>query len=565
MKVINRLKIGTKINLIVLIIILTFSAIISYVVMNNMSRGLKDIALEKAKSDLTLAYEYIDAKYPGSWKVEDGSLYKGDTEMNENYELVDAIGEMTGDTVTIFQGDTRIATNVMIEGERAIGTQVSAEVKAKVMDEEEIYYGEAEVVGNMYQSAYSPIINDSGEVIGIWYVGASEAMIDNTIYSFMRIFFIVLVIIVILSIISVLLFSRSIRSRLVKISQAMSNAGDGDFTYVVEDKSKDEIGELVVSLGQMRENLSDLLQTISHTSEQVAASSEELSASAEESSKSSEVVAQSTQKSAEGTELTLNHVEQVVSSVENMKSGVQVALTNSKEVLSLSSRASDNSNEGSVAVEAVVKQMNEISMSVNEISGVVTDLGEKSKEIGTIVGLIREISEQTNLLALNAAIEAARAGEHGKGFAVVASEVRKLAEQSSKSTEHISRLIEDIQNETNKAVEAMNQGTVKVEEGINKTGNVSESFQSIQDVIGDVTANVREVSSTIEDISSKSQQIVEAMAHVRTAARDSVESNETNASATQQQLATMEEISASSETLSDMAQNLQAALSKFKF
>ncbi|PAD34289.1 methyl-accepting chemotaxis protein [Terribacillus saccharophilus] len=565
MKVINRFKLGTKINLLVLTVVLLFAGIISYVVMNNMTHGMKGIALEKAKSDLRLAEEYINAVHPGSWEIRDGALYKGETKMNDNYDLVDQIGELTGDTVTIFQQDTRVATNVMTDGERAVGTQVSDAVKQAVIDKEETYYGEAEVVGNSYQTAYSPIKNDQGEVVGIWYVGASDSMVASSIADFTKIFVVVLVIVVILAVVVVLFFTRGIKKRLGRISQAMHNAGKGDFSDVVEDSSNDEIGQLTMNLSEMRENLSDVMKTIAETSDQVAASSEELTASAEESSKSAELIAAATQTAANGTELTMQHVEEVVTSVAHMQARVKEAQTNGQSILSLSGAASRNSQDGTEAVHAVVKQMSEINNSVNEIGLFVNGLDKKSKEIGTIVNLIRDISNQTNLLALNAAIEAARAGEQGKGFAVVADEVRKLAEQSANSSEMIASLISDIQTETGKAVTAMQHGADNVEEGIRKTENVNDSFQSIKQAIDQVTNNVQEVSQTIEGVSSGSKRIVDVMEKVKKTARENAESNETNAAASQQQSAAMEEISASSEALSGMAMDLQAALAKFKF
>ncbi|SEN49302.1 methyl-accepting chemotaxis protein [Terribacillus saccharophilus] len=565
MRVINRLKLGTKINLLVLTVVLLFAGIISYVVMNNMTHGMKGIALEKAKSDLQLAEEYINAVHPGSWEIRDGLLYKGETKMNDNSDLVDRIGELTGDTVTIFQQDTRVATNVMTDGERAVGTQVSAAVKQAVIDKEETYYGEAEVVGNSYQTAYSPIKNDEGQVIGIWYVGASDSMVASSIADFTKIFVVVLVLVVVLAIVVVLFFTRGIKKRLSRISQAMHNAGKGDFSYMVEDSLNDEIGQLTMNLSEMRENLSDVMKTIAETSDQVAASSEELTASAEESSKSAELIAASTQTAANGTELTMHHVEDVVASVEHMQTRVKEAQTNSQTIMSLSDTASRNSQDGTEAVLTVVKQMNEINNSVTEIGSFVNGLDKKSKEIGTIVNLISDISNQTNLLALNAAIEAARAGEQGKGFAVVADEVRKLAEQSANSTQLIASLISDIQTETDKAVTAMQHGAGNVEEGIRKTENVNNSFQSIKQAINQVTNNVQEVSQTIEGVSSGSKDIVEVMDKVKMTARENAESNETNAAASQQQSAAMEEISASSEALSGMAMDLQAALGKFKF
>ncbi|PAE17731.1 hypothetical protein CHH91_02345 [Virgibacillus sp. 7505] len=565
MRVINRLKLGTKINLLVLTVVLLFAGIISYVVMNNMTHGMKGIALEKAKSDLQLAEEYIDAVHPGSWEIRDGALYKGETKMNDNFDLVDRIGELTGDTVTIFQQDTRVATNVMTDGERAVGTQVSNAVKQAVIEKEENYYGEAKVVGNSYQTAYSPIKNDQGEVVGIWYVGASDSMVASSIADFTKIFLAVLVIVVIVAIVVVLFFTRGIKKRLGRISQAMHNAGKGDFSDVVEDSSNDEIGQLTMNLSEMRENLSDVMKTIAETSDQVAASSEELTASAEESSKSAELIAAATQTAANGTELTMHHVEEVVASVEHMQTRVKEAQTNSQSIMSLSDAASRNSQDGTEAVLAVVKQMSEINNSVTEIGLFVNGLDKKSKEIGTIVNLISDISNQTNLLALNAAIEAARAGEQGKGFAVVADEVRKLAEQSANSTQLITSLISDIQAETDKAVSAMQYGAENVEEGIRKTENVNESFQSIKQAIDQVTNNVQEVSQTIEGVSVGSKSIVGVMDKVKMTARENAESNETNAAASQQQSAAMEEISASSEALSGMAMDLQAALAKFKF
>src|SRR5690606_24853179 len=124
-------------------IILSLSAIIAVVLEQEVTKGIKEFAIEKAKADLTLSYKYIDIKYPGEWEIKDNQLYKGKTLMNGNDQVVDEIGEDTGDTVTIFQGDTRISTNVLKDGKRAIGTQVSEQVSNTVLKKGENFYGEA--------------------------------------------------------------------------------------------------------------------------------------------------------------------------------------------------------------------------------------------------------------------------------------------------------------------------------------------------------------------------------------------------------------------------------------
>ena len=96
----------------------------------------------------------------------------------------------------------------------------------------------------------------------------------------------------------------------------------------------------------------------------------------------------------------------------------------------------------------------------------IQSLGQRSQEIGDIIGVIEDIAEQTNLLALNAAIEAARAGDQGRGFAVVADEVRKLAERTGKATKEIATVIESVQKGTNEAVHSMEAGTQEAHTGM---------------------------------------------------------------------------------------------------
>src|SRR5262249_17775756 len=132
-------SIGTKISLIVIGILLVFSGVVAYQVMGQMQKGIKMFATEKAKSDLDLANGFLTNKIPGDWQIKDGNLYKGNTKVNDNFDIVDEIGNITGDTVTIFQDNVRVTTNVMNEGKRAVGTTVSEKVEDVVLKNGEKY------------------------------------------------------------------------------------------------------------------------------------------------------------------------------------------------------------------------------------------------------------------------------------------------------------------------------------------------------------------------------------------------------------------------------------------
>lgn len=141
----------------------------------------------KAKSDLATAEAIIDLKYPGPWHVEDGILYKGKTKINNNFYIVDYIAKLTGDSCTIFLNNVRVTTTVREKnGNRAIGTQASPEVTNKVLGARQEYIGEAVVVGNLYQTAYKPIMDDNNKVIGMLYVGAPKTLYHTILYGSLR-------------------------------------------------------------------------------------------------------------------------------------------------------------------------------------------------------------------------------------------------------------------------------------------------------------------------------------------------------------------------------------------
>ena len=172
----------------------------------------------------------------------------------------------------------------------------------------------------------------------------------------------------------------------------------------------------------------------------------------------------------------------------------------------------------------------------------ITILGEKSHEIGKIVKVIAGISGQINLLALNAAIEAARAGEHGKGFAVVADEVRKLAEQSRQSSSEVSNIVKNIQEETDRVVKSMAQGTEEFAQTNTTILEIGTMFEKILDTTKIIAENNANSSASTEELSSGSLQIMEAMKEIAFISRESVEMFEELVEISDDELNTMENL-----------------------
>ena len=164
--------------------------------------------------------------------------------------------------------------------------------------------------------------------------------------------------------------------------------------------------------------------------------------------------------------------------------------------------------------------MGDIQEVVSQAAARVSDLGKLGDKIGAVVETFDDIAEQTNPLALNAAIEAARAGEHGRGFAVVADEVRKLAERSQRETKAIALLIREVQSSTQEAVQAMEDGPRKVDEG---SGQADRAGQALSEILSAVEATVRQVgdiADAAEEMASRSRDVSEAMSGISAAVEE---------------------------------------------
>lgn len=370
--------------------------------------------------------------------------------------------------------------------------------------------------------------------------------------------------IVLAALIAVLL-GRMIATPLKRVQQAAERIAEGDLTGdAIKVRGRDEIGALATSFNLMTVNLRELIESVASSSELVAASSEQLTASAEQNKMASEQIAATVQETAAGTVRQVDIAETSSQAMQEMSIGAEQIAERAQTVATSAAEAAHKSESGNQAIRQAISQMDSIRESVTSMSGVVKELGTRSEEIGMITSDITAISSQTNLLALNAAIEAARAGEAGRGFAVVADEVRKLAEQSSESAKRITELVSLIQADTSSAIEAADANDREVYKGIEMVSAAGEAFEDILEAVGKVAGDIEEVSAGAEEMSASTTEILHYVNQSSTIAGEASSGMTEVSAATQQQLASMEEIASSSSSLSETAEQLYTNVNRFK-
>ncbi|MEC1471974.1 methyl-accepting chemotaxis protein [Bacillus haynesii] len=533
-------------------------------IIKQLSKELEQMATEKAKSDLKLSYRYLNESLEGDWEVKEDRLYKGSTLINGNEELVDQIGNDTKDTVTIFQYDTRVSTNVTVDGKRAVGTKVSSEVANAVLKEGKNFYGKADVAGKTYQTAYMPIKDKSGEVIGIFYTGANQDMITSTLQSFLKIFAIVLTASIIISILLVLIFIKRINRRLRMLTHAFEQAGSGNLTIEIQDDSTDELGDLSHHFNQMNDSLNRLMQKISQSSHSVAAASDQLTSGAEETSLASEKITEAVQHVASSSEMQTSGIAGSKQAIEQASVDIQNISENAAVLSEKSQYVREKAKQGAKDISETMQQIHTMHQSVHESGEIIEMLNTRSHEIGSISKAITEIADQTNLLALNASIEAARAGEHVKGFAVVAEEVRSLAEQSQQSANQISHLISGIQSEIATTTDSIMTVKTEAVNGVKMIEQNKKTFESIVGLMEESSVRNSDLSSAAQHISQSIQNITASFAAISKEVQETSDHSQQVAGLTEEQFAAMQEVTASANELSKLAEDLHQLIGEVK-
>ena len=328
--------------------------------------------------------------------------------------------------------------------------------------------------------------------------------------------------------------------------------------------ANDEIGMLVNSLNNTGEKLSEIVSEIKKSSMGLEESTEQLNIATEESNQVMDEIGVSVGA-------ITDNIEQVVSSIEHISSNLKNIVINSDEVSKLTQEANTESNtliesakKGRSSVDILIHNTKDIEKSTNEVHVTIDDLQVLSGKIDNIITVIKDIAAQTNLLALNASIEAARAGEHGRGFMVVAEEVRKLADGSAVAAADIENTIIEVQNKTNIAVQSITITEKKVIEGNQAALVADTNLTIILDSIAQLAEKIRKISVQSEEQANSAENISEHMDQAVINSKDVAQSAHNINGKIGEQIAAIQEISAVSNPLLMMTENLNKMIQYFQ-
>ncbi|NTU76281.1 MAG: HAMP domain-containing protein [Alphaproteobacteria bacterium] len=461
------------------------------------------------------------------YKIVDGKMLAGENELNGKNEVTDKIVSLMGGRATIFMGDVRIATNLKKDdGSRAVGTKLARGPAYDAVFDGRNYRGVVDILGEPYITGYDPILDPSGKVIGILFVGFSikevrQTIKDTIVWGTTGSAAVGLVVVLLM----LALARKTIVKPIKNMTVAMEDLATGNLSTAIPALGKkDEIGGMAKALQIFKENAVQMEAMRKQQAESEAKV-------AVERKKAMLDMADRFEKGVMG-------VVQVVSSsagdmqglVEDMSRRSELVKERMTTVAAATDETSANVHTVASASEELSASISEISRQVSEAANIsqtasdetartnemVQDLASSADKIGEVVKLINDIATQTNLLALNATIEAARAGEAGKGFAVVAGEVKSLANQTAKATDEISSQVLTVQEQTRKAVEAIRDiGNV-----IDKVREISSGIASAVEQQGAAT---REISHNVQQAAQGTQEVSNNIGEVARSASENVE------------------------------------------
>lgn len=537
-----------------LIPMVVLTLVVSIASLNGMEEGMETEAQKGLKLLANSARASLSDVAEGEFHLDGDQLYKGEVNLSKMQDVLDDLVETTDAELTIFFGDTRYLTTIRDDkGNPIIGTASDEKIYQTVVGNGEVYQTADVVInGKDYYGCYLPLTANGdleGESIGMVFAGQPAENVNNYIMVKISIIVGIIVVFLIISIVVCVICCRRLAKMIIECDAGIRKLAGGNMNVQIPEnvlKQKNEIGAMGQAIQALSDTMREIIGGVRNSAAELLATGDNLDSMAGQTSSTSDEISSAVEGISKGAVSQADEVETATEQVTHI--GEQINnIVESVQVLEDTSVKMNRSGDASMQIMKELKAANDRTIeAIRRIGEQVNATNVSVGEIQMAVAAISEIADQTNLLALNASIEAARAGEQGKGFAVVASEIQQLAEESGSSAEQINQIVQKLYKESEKSVAATEEirGIMEEQElKLKETGMRAE----------EVSHGIEETSRETNDIKNKTDLCNEARKVVAEVMSSLSALSQQNASSTEETMASMEELNATINILSEEA------------
>lgn len=358
--------------------------------------------------------------------------------------------------------------------------------------------------------------------------------------------------------------AKNIGAAISEIARKVKKVSKGDLTVEVKSKRKDEFLLLANGVSDMITNMRKLVTGIKEVSEELGKASEGMALASDNFMTTSKDITNEIREIGIGVEKLDAESEECQQEMDVLSDRITGVTGHSSQISGLASEAEEAIRTGIKTVDNLEGSTDSTIEITRGIIETIDKLAEKSKSIQSIVDAINEIAEQTNLLSLNASIEAARAGEAGRGFSVVAQEIGKLAEESIRSSDKISNIIKEIEDNTKEAIAVAKQAESIVDEQKQAVNGATQSFERIGSQVSDLLLALNQINTSVESMEEDRNVVLGSIAEITAVSAETAAASSNVSDSTRAQMSSVEELDKAADDLKKRANELDALLGEFR-